>query len=120
MHGALSGHLSAEAISATDRSGENSDISVSDENWVSDMARALLAKPGLELHLITGIDERSCHRYASGDVKNPSAYFWRQLFRSEQGRPFLEFLMDGCEAKWWRDLKRAERIVAELDRIDMS
>ncbi len=83
------------------------------------MVRALLAKPGLELHLITGLDERSCHRYAAGSVK-PPAYFLRALLRSDQGKQFLESLMAGAEPEWWRELKRAERIAVQIDLINMA
>jgi hypothetical protein len=83
------------------------------------MAQSLLAKPGLELHLITGLDERSCHRYAAGSVK-PPAHFLRALLRSEQGRQFLECLMDGAEPEWWRELKRAERISVQIDLINLA
>lgn len=114
----------SETIRATEeisRDGSDRDVGrsvqairkfVSDENWFPEMARSLFAKPGLELHLISRVDERSCHRYAAGTVK-PPAYFLRQLFRSEQGARVLEFVMDGSSAEWWRDLKAARELCAK-------
>ncbi len=114
MHG-VSSTGGMPAIPSSDRNAEKSRKSVSDdENWFSDMAKSLLAKPGLELHLITGIEERSCHRYASGEVKNPPAFFLRSILRSPQGAPFLAYLMDGCEAEWWHDMQREIEAGREL------
>lgn len=93
--------------------------SVSDENWFADMVRATLAKPGLELHLATGFDERSCHRYAAGTVR-PPAFLLRAMLRCEQGRTFLEFIMDGAEPEWWHEFKRAGRIAAQFDKMDLE
>lgn len=77
----------------------------SDENWFPDMCRELLAKPGLELHLLADIDERSCHRYASGDVKPPGGLV-RTLLRGPRGEAFMAFLMHDSAENWWRDLQR--------------
>lgn len=95
--------------------------SVSDEDWFAEAAKNLHSKPGLELHLLTDVDERSCHRYAAGAVK-PSAYLLRALLRSPQGERWLNALMDGCEAPWWtarrnrRERRRA--LLAQLDALD--
>lgn len=94
-------------------------LSSDDEDWFSEMAQALLTKPGLELGLYTGFDESLCYRYSKGATK-PSAYFLRRLLRSKEGGPFLRFLMHGCEAPHWTALMRAERIVAQEDQIDRS
>lgn len=85
---------------------------IDDIGWFAEMARALLSeKPGTALWAITGYDERLCQRYAAGHTK-PSAHFLRILLRSEQGAPFFEFLMDGCDAEWWRSLKLERRVGA--------
>lgn len=91
---------------------------VENEDWFCEMARALLpTKPGTQLHYITGYDERLCQRYAAGHVK-PSAFFLRKLLRSEQGAPFLNALMDGCDAQWWLDAQRERRVGAAAIAAD--
>ena len=89
--------------------------SVSEENWFADMCRELLAKPGLELHLLTGIDERSCHRYACGEVK-PSGGLIRALLRSARGEAFVEYLMQDAADDWWRKYHRRIRAAKAFER----
>lgn len=90
-----------------------------DGDWFKEAAQALLTKPGLELHLITGFEESQCYRYASGRAR-PPAYFLRALLRSEQGGPFMAILMRGSDALWWRAYVRGLRIAAAEDKIDRS
>jgi hypothetical protein len=97
------------------------DISVVDDGSWFETATCVLypIKPGTALHYITGVDERSCQRYAAGTVK-PPAYFLRTLLRTDQGKQWLAAVMDGCDQQWWRDHQRAERIVLAEDQIDRS
>ena len=87
-------------------------ISVAEnEDWFSDACRGLYnGKAGTALHFETGFDERSCQRYAAGQVK-PPAYFLRALLRSEQGQTWLNAIMDGSDAQWWRELQGALKLL---------
>lgn len=92
----------------------------SDADWFSQMCQSLCAnsegeKAWIPLYFLTGVDERTCQRYAAGHVKPPS-YFLRTLLRSEQGWQFLVFLMDDSKAEWWADVVRARRIAEAVDR----
>lgn len=91
-----------------------------DESWFGETARSLLApKPGLALHLLTAVDERSCHRYAAGDT-TPREYLLRQLLRSKQGRSWLNAVMADSDAPWWCEMQRAERICAQVDKLNLD
>jgi hypothetical protein len=93
---------------------ESADTSA--ELWFSRIVRSLFAvKGGTALHCITGVDERTCQRYAAGHVR-PPGYFIRTLLRSEEGWQFLAALMEGSEARWWAETKRARRIAEAVDR----
>lgn len=121
MHGTLSAAEIA-ATNAADRFADKSDISVieDDEHWFTAAAQTLLApKPGLTLHLQTDCGERNGHRYTSGEVKIPG-YLLRKLLRSEQGAQWLAVVMDGARPQWWLDHKRAERITAQIDNLDLE
>lgn len=74
------------------------------DDWFSMTCKHLLpTKAGTALHYMTGFDERSCQRYAAGDVK-PPAFFLLRLLHSPQGWTWLCAAMSGCEEKWWRDV----------------
>lgn len=113
MHGSLS-KPEIEAIEASDTSvveetGDDKSVA-NDEHWFRDLAQCLLShKAGTALHFTTGFDERSCQRYAAGQVK-PPAYFFRTLLRSEQGWVWLAGAMHGCDAGWWRELRENKRL----------
>jgi hypothetical protein len=89
---------------------DDNSVAESDE-WFADLARSVLgpSKPGTQLHFITGIDERSCQRYAAGHVK-PPGYLIRALLRSEQGEQFFAALMHGSDAQWWNEHQRERRV----------
>src|SRR5262245_44496571 len=96
-----------EARDTFDRAARQDGKSV---GWFANICKGLFAlKAGLQLHYITGFEERSCQRYAAGTTEPPGD-FVRAFLRSEQGGTFLAAIMDGSEAAWWRDLQRAERI----------
>lgn len=86
----------------------NGKSAADDGDWFARAARSLHpVKPGTVLFLTTGLgDERLCQRYASGEVR-PPAYFLRALLRSDSGEQWLNAVMDGCKAKWWRELGEA-------------
>lgn len=97
---------------ATDRN-----VSDDEECWFSNTSSALLGPgAGTTLHYITGFDERSCYRYANGSVR-PPGYFIRALLRSEQGATWLNGIMDGCEARWWREHNSIAAKAALLDHL---
>lgn len=114
MHGTLRGSSaqgSAEGVKS-DASEHASDTrkyagvksDVPDAGWFVEMVLALHPhKPGTVLHYLTGYNERLCQKYAAGSVK-PSAYFLRNLLRSDEGWPHLVQIMDDCKAEWWREL----------------
>lgn len=120
----MHGNIRAGAVAASnapDRTG--SEITITDqtdsdgENWFSDLARGLLPKDsGFILHLQTGFEERTCYRYASGERK-PPGYFIRELLRSDQGWQWLCGLMEGSNAEWWTETKRARAIKDALDNL---
>lgn len=70
---------------------------------------------GLALHLATGVPERSCYRYASGDRDVPVLVL-RAVLHSDQGEPFLLALMDGCTAQWWIEFQKHERMGRAAER----
>lgn len=90
------------------------DISVG-EDWFANACKHLLPnKAGTALHYETGFDERSCQRYAAGDVK-PPAYFLRALLRSPQGWTWLCAVMDESNESWWREARYAYEIIAVFE-----
>jgi len=99
------------AIEAADRAvAEKNADDKSVGNWFSRLCKGLFTtKAGTALHYTTGFDERSCQRYAAGTV-GTSGDFIRALLRSEQGATWLNGIMDGCEAEWWREHQRALKI----------
>ena len=85
------------------------------DDWFANACKDLLpTKPGYELHLMSGFDERSCQRYAAGHVA-PPAYFLRTLLRSPQGWTWLCAAMGGSDADWWRDVRYAYEIIAVFE-----
>jgi hypothetical protein len=108
--------LSADRASATIATVRPSDQMVS-EQWFPAICRELWPKDaGFALHVITGFEERTCYRYAAGDRK-PPAFFLRSLLRSEQGRPWLNAVMDGSTAQWWRDVLTADASRQKLHAV---
>lgn len=93
----------------TDKCGDKSDA-----DWFAEVCSVLFAhKAGTQLHYATGHDERSCQRYASGQVR-PPAYFLRALLRSEQGQVWLAALMDGSGSAWWAELRAARQLCEQF------
>jgi len=85
------------------------------EDWFANVCKHLLpTKAGTALHYATGVDERSCQRYAAGDVK-PPAYFLRALLRSPQGWTWLCAVMAESDEPWWREVKYAYEIIAVFE-----
>lgn len=108
------------SVGKTNKSTDNAtDTNVSeDTDWFTEMLQSLLGSgAGTTLHYISGFDERSCWRYASGSVKVKPADLLRAILRSDQGGPFLGYIMEGSTAPWWRDHLEAAGKAALLDRI---
>jgi len=123
MHGTMA-RQNGGATQSTVRSDSEKSSAVQmdgdDEKWFSIPARALLGSdPGLALHMLTGISESSGYRYANG-LRGVPGKLLRLLLRSDHGRQWLNAIMDGCEAEWWRDHKRAERIVFQIDQLNLD
>jgi hypothetical protein len=124
MHGTLPATgiraTSAADTSVSDQSSNDTSVIVPLSQWFSRICGALFPhKPGLALHLETDCGERNGHRYASGEVAVPSLIL-RILLRGRGGRTWLGAIMEGSDAEWWRDLQRAERIAAQVDRLDLG
>lgn len=102
------GHA-VSAVSTTDRID-------SDDKWFAKISKTLLpSNAGMVLGCITGIEERSCYRYASG-TSAPTGHLVRALLRSDQGNIWLSAIMDGSTAKWWREHRICERKAALFDQ----
>lgn len=71
---------------------------------VMQKARVLFPnKTAMHLVDITGYSERACEYWLSGNAKIPADAL-AMILRSEWGLEFLEVLMDGSPAPWWRKL----------------
>ena len=95
----------SRATNATPNIGNELSIALTSgsdpDAWFYEAARDLLGKDaGLHLHYATGVPERSCYRYASGEREVP-VLMLRAILHSDQGAPFLAALMHGCAAQWW-------------------
>jgi hypothetical protein len=113
MHG-ISGNILALA---SNTGGISASKSVANDcDWFSRACRWLYPlKAGTALYLTTGLgDERACQRYAAGTVK-PPAFFLRALLRSDHGSQWLEAVMAGSNAIWWRDYQEAVSLKAAVD-----
>jgi len=114
MHSTLPG-VAATAIVATARTDENPAQTGSE--FFAGVCKTIFGKDaGLALHYATGVPERSCYRYASGERDVPILVF-RSLLHSEQGEPFFRALMEGCTAKWWLEFERAQHVGAQVLEI---
>lgn len=67
-----------------------------------------------DLKFFTGYPERSCYRYVSAERAPPLDVF-RKTVHSDEGEPFLRALMDGCQAEWWLEFERHERMGRAAD-----
>lgn len=94
------------------------------DDWLFDVAQVLLGKDaGLHLHYITGYPQSTCYAYvakAKEKRRHPSDHFLRVLFHSEQGEPFFNAFMEGCEARWWLAHKRERKLAAMARHIFAS
>jgi hypothetical protein len=61
---------------------------------------------GDQLNELTGYPRSTCYRYADGSTV-PVLDFMAQLFDSEAGEEFFDWLMRDCKARWWRERERA-------------
>ena len=96
-------------------------------DWFGSIARNILGKDaGFHLSRVTGFPEGSCYKYVTKNRiarRKAPAYLLRALLRSEQGEPFLRAIMDGSEAKWWRDFQQAASVgskVLEFTKSELS
>lgn len=81
-----------------------------DPLWFAKVARGLLpSDAGFALHTLTDVPESTCYRYTRGDTQI-SALLYRKLLWREDGWRWLNGIMDGCEAAWWKRYQKAERI----------
>jgi hypothetical protein len=112
---------------ARNEANESSGISAvsgdtyAESEWFSNACKHLLpTKAGTALHYTSGFDERSCQRYAAGQV-TASMHFLRKLLRSPQGWTWLCATMDGSDAEWWREVRYAYEfiIVVEAKRGEL-
>ena len=107
MHGNLP-PSSLSAIIPADQSG--ADSAQTGSEFFASACKTIFGKDaGLALSLATGVPERSCYRYASGEREVPVMVL-RAILHSRQGEPFLAALMDGCSAAWWAELQLHRRM----------
>jgi len=112
MHGNLQAPA-APTTFATDQSGEVSAQTGSE--FFASVCKTIFGKDaGLALSLATGVPERSCYRYASGDRDVPVLVL-RAILHSNDGEPFFRALMDGCTAPWWIEFQKHERMGRAAD-----
>jgi hypothetical protein len=112
MHGNLSAPVGT-AIIPTDQSG--ADPAQTGSEFFASVCKTIFGKDaGLALSMATGVPERSCYRYASGDREVP-VLMLRALLHSDQGEPFHAALMDGCKAEWWLERQKHERMGRAAD-----
>src|SRR5690348_7574261 len=101
----MSGNLQAAngtAIIPADRTGEI--CAQTGNEFFASVCKTIFGKDaGYALHLATGVPERSCYRYASGEREIPVLVL-RSILHSDRGEPFFNAFMDGCTAQWWLDL----------------
>lgn len=84
------------------------------DSWFVGIAKELVpSNAGLVLHSLTGVEARTCYRYAAGDSQ-PSGKFLVLLLASEQGRAWLSAMLADKPVKWWAHLQRAERVYNAL------
>lgn len=115
------------ATTATPASGSEARKTLASESdncdWLFDAAWAVLGKePGSALHHITGYPLSSCSAYVAKDPakrRTPPDHFVRRLIRSRQGGPFLRAYMHGCQAEHWIAIERAERVAAQVDKLNL-
>lgn len=101
-----------DASKRTDNPSDEFD-SEDERPWFSRVCASLYAKDaGLTLRVLTGIEERYCYRYASGETKHPPVESLVALLRSEHGQQWLNAAMEGCKARWWQDLQGALELSA--------
>lgn len=107
MHGNLP-PPTLSAIIPADQSG--ADSAQTGSEFFASVCKTIFGKDaGLALSLATGVPERSCYRYASGEREVPVMVL-RAILHSRQGEPFLAALMDGCTAEWWIEYQRAANV----------
>lgn len=92
----------------------------SESEWFFDAVIAICGRkdPGYQLHLFTGWPLSSCRAFCARDAcqrRKPSPDFLRLLLRSAHGGPFFAALMDGSAARWYADLRDAERQAAAAE-----
>ena len=82
----VSDECGRSAIEAHDRPGRVTARSAEYvEKWFKNTCRDYLGSdPGLALHVETGVPERSCYRYASGERELPIYMLWK-LFQTPNG-----------------------------------
>jgi hypothetical protein len=124
MHGTLRGRIiAANAALATDcQRWQDS----AEPLWFAQMCRELWganAPKELEFALKrNGLDrsDRTCRAWASGDSPPPVNILLVLLHDAEVGKRVLDYVMRDCDAPWWREHQRAERIAAQVDKLDLT
>lgn len=124
MHGTLPVGMAGSSECAVASGSEKTSAVASDSEecgWFSELARGLLGKDaGLALHVTTGYPLDSCRKYAArSNARATPGNLIRDLLRSDQGRQWLNGIMAGCDAEWWLAQQRAERIVEQIDKLDL-
>lgn len=75
--------------------------------WFPGLAKFISAKkPAPIIAYLTSEPERTCYEWVRGKFDPPSRVLIR-LLHSDQGWRVLEYLMRGCKAPWWIEVRQA-------------
>lgn len=87
------------------------------ESWFARACVQILPKdPGFALSITTGFPSSTCYRYAAEGLPQ-GGNFVRALLRSEQGRTWLNVIMDDCTTAWWVEHQALQAQADKLVRI---
>ena len=124
MHGSLptgvGGAISASAVFCRQRQDSAEPL------WFAVMCRELWgANAPKELEFALGRighkrSDRTCRAWAAGDSPPPVNILLMLLRDDECGKHVHDYVMRDCDAQWWRENQRSERITAQVDRLDLT
>jgi hypothetical protein len=64
--------------------------------------------------------DRTCRAWAAGDSPPPVNILLMLQRDAECGKHVLAYVMRDCDAPWWLQHQRAERISAQVDSLDLT
>lgn len=89
--------------------------------WFALLCRELWgANAPKELEFKSGRSDRTCRAWTAGDSPPPVNILLLLQRDPDIGRRVLDYVMRDCNAPWWQSFKRAERITAQVEALDLS